>query len=244
MSDDTAAEEVTLGELLELAAASKMLDVHTSIPARVVNYDHTKQTVTLQILVNRMVPDGNGGFVSEPFPQLLDVPVRFPRCRQFTITFPLVAGDCGRLVFSERSIAAWRTTGSQCDPGDLDMHGLDGATFDPGLDDDAHPAASHSATDMFVGSDTAAESRIRFKPSGGMQLGDGATLGVARKTDGLTASSQLAAWALVVETVINGVIPGTFNALNQFAGATIGNPGKAGALGVIEGGSANIKAVD
>lgn len=69
----------------------------------------------------------------------------------------------------------------------------------------------------------------------------GGTKGAVRVDDHLTASSQMAAWALVVETAINAVAPGTFNPANQFAGVTIGNPGKAAQFGTAADGSTIVK---
>jgi hypothetical protein len=52
-----------------------------------------------------------------------------------------------------------------------------------------------------------------------IKLGDAtATLGVARLTDPVGPTPAMAAWGLVIETFINGLVPGTFTPANSFAG--------------------------
>lgn len=67
------------------------------------------------------------------------------------------------------------------------------------------------------------------------------TLAVARKTDKLTASAAMAAWALIVETFVNGIAPGTFTPANNFAGPPLAplpaNPGGSDNFGSITQGS-------
>ena len=75
---------------------------------------------------------------------------------------------------------------------------------------------------------------------------NGGTAKVARVGDTLTASAQLAAWASVIESFCNGIAPGTFTPLNQFAPAAspppgAANPGADGNLGTIQTGADHLK---
>lgn len=70
---------------------------------------------------------------------------------------------------------------------------------------------------------------------------NGGALKVARDTDPLSASGPMVAWALVAETAINALAPGTFTPGNQFAGAAPANPGKPGNFGTIDGGADHVK---
>ena len=184
---ETALEEITEAELLEMALDARQQNIHVAIPARVDAFNkgggQNPPTVKVTPQLNRQLPDGDGNFVSQPLPQLDDVPVVYPRCGQFLVAFPVVAGDFGLLVICQRNLAAWRATGQQGDPGDLGMHTLDGAVFLPGLYPDASPPASIDGTNMVVGSDTDGDSRIELKPTGGGNLGAGASKGIARKGD-------------------------------------------------------------
>ncbi len=61
---------------------------------------------------------------------------------------------------------------------------------------------------------------------GKVLLGDETgTKKVIRNGDKLTASVQMAAWALIVETFVNGVVPLTFTPANNFAGLPDPAPG-------------------
>jgi hypothetical protein len=164
------------------------------------------QTVSVTPMINRMVPDGDvpPNYVSEKLPKLADVPVKFQRCKQFTMTFPLVAGDYGLLVFCERNPGTWRSTGNQSDPGDLSTHGLGGAVFIPGLYPDSSAASSADTTNMIIGSDTDPNSRIEVKPTGGINLGAGAVDGVA---SGTKNDSNLQAFATAIAAVPGTVGP-------------------------------------
>lgn len=182
---DVAAEQDTLAELISKFWEHHAIDLHVSMPARVESYDATTQTVDVLPQLNRAVPDGAGNYDYEKLPKLSGIPVVWQRCGKFSVTFPLEAGDFVLLVFSERSLAAWRATGVQCDPGDLLMHGLDGAMAIPGIFPDAKPAAAADATKMRVGSETDGNGRIEFTASE-VRLGQGATKGVARQGDQIT----------------------------------------------------------
>ncbi len=180
---DTSLEEITEAELIDAFIDARLTDLHVAMPCKVESYDRSSGTVDVVPALNRSLPDGAGNYVSRPRPKLTGVPVQFQRCQQFAVTFPIVAGDYGLLIFSERNIAVWRATGNQGDPGDIGMHTLDGAVFLPGLYPDSAPAQSADATNMVIGSDTDGASRIEFRPTGGGNLGAGATDPIVTKTD-------------------------------------------------------------
>ncbi len=80
---------------------------------------------------------------------------------------------------------------------------------------------------------------IRLKADGSTQalpkegstfdIGAAATLAIARATDPLTGSAAAATWALVVETAINALAPGTFTGANSWL-ATVAPPGGLGTI--------------
>lgn len=242
--DEVADEEVTLDELIDLGVSNRLIDLHTAFPAKVESYDKDQQTVDVVPQFNRSLPDGQGNFVTEKLPKLADVKVCFPRVGGFFLSLPIKAGDYVLIVCAQRNIGAWRSTGDQGDPGDLGMHTLDGAVAIPGIFPDSKSLQHADGTNMVLGSDADGNSRIEIKPSGGINLGAGASKGVARKDDNLTASAAMAAWASIIEGFVNGIASGTFTPANQFAGSGTNNPGGTGSLGKINGCSSNIKAVD
>ncbi len=212
MSDGDATEEITLDELIQLGIAAHMAEVHVAMPAVVRSYDRAKGTVEVSLPVNPMVPDGSGNYVSDPLPVLGDVPIEWPRCGKFSITFPLEAGDTGMIVCCERNISAWRLTGQPSDCGDVGMHTLDGAVFRPGLAADKSPPTTADASNMVLGSTTDAKGRLVCKPAGG-QLGQGATSGIAREGDDVSVAAISAATptSLTFSVVDSLGVSGTIN---------------------------------
>jgi hypothetical protein len=232
-------EDVQLGDLLEQAITDRLIDVNTSFLARVESFDASSQTLDATPMQYRALPDGSGNWIPEALPKLGNVPVIFPRCGEFFISFPIKKGDFVVILCAQRNLSVWRSTGNAGDPGDLGMHTLDGAMAIPGLFPDNGKLSNVSTDDMVLGSDTQGTSRIELKASGaGIHLGAGATKGVVRTGDDLSASSALISWAAAVEAGVAAGGGGTISP--TFASAS----GVAGGLGTAHGHSNKIKAVD
>ncbi|UEA17449.1 baseplate protein [Pasteurella canis] len=105
------------------------MNLHTSLPAKVVNFDPANQTVTLAIQIKQVLKDGN----AVQIPPLVYVPVSFPRGGSFAFTFPLTAGDEGIALFSERCIDGWWQSSKAAEPLDYRFHDLSDAMFIPGI---------------------------------------------------------------------------------------------------------------
>jgi hypothetical protein len=142
------------------ALDSRQVDIHTAMPAKVEAYNASKQTVDVQPMLDRALPDGQDNYSTEPLPKLSSVPVCFPRGGGFMVTLPISAGDYVLLVFSERSIGNWRSTGNRGDPGDLGMHTLDGAVAIPGVFPSNDSLSNASDTNMVIGKDGTSASQV------------------------------------------------------------------------------------
>jgi hypothetical protein len=162
-AQETALEEITDAELYDAFIAAAQSDLHTCCPCTVTEVNG--RTVTVTPGVNRYVPDGAGNLISEPLPQLKDVPIADMVANGMIIALPVTVGDTGVLIFSERPIGAWRATGQQGDPGDVGMHTLDGAIFVPMLQPDAKTAQSADATGIVIGSDSNPAGRLVIRPA-------------------------------------------------------------------------------
>jgi hypothetical protein len=231
---------MTTEELLELVLDTRQRELHTAMPGRVESYDADTQTcdVLPQLKIQR--PDGEGGYTTCDLPVLPHVPVCFQRTTNFFMSFPLQKGDFVLLVFSERAIGNWRQKGEASNPGDLRMHSLAGAVAIPGVYPTSGALENADGTNMVLGADDGGDSRIEIKPSGnGINLGAGATAGVARIGDRINASAQLVAWAQSVELALS-TVPNTAFAGTPFASG----PATSNGLGTINEGSDKIKAVD
>lgn len=127
-------EELSLTQLLINAIQSQLIDVHTSIPAKVVSYADGKATV--QVLIKKKVGDD-----IVAIPPIVDVPVLQPRSNggEAFISMPVIEGDTGMIVFQERSIDKWLVKGGEVDPKDARKFDLSDAVFILGLYDHSKP---------------------------------------------------------------------------------------------------------
>jgi hypothetical protein len=114
---------------LKNAIDSRLLELHTALPAEVVSFDASLNTVNVQPSIKRKFSDGS--LVNLPVIQ--NVPVCFPRGGDGILSFPIRAGDSVLLVFSERSLDVWWAKGGTVDPADARKHNLSDAIAIPGV---------------------------------------------------------------------------------------------------------------
>lgn len=124
--------EPTLQEVIADAIESRLLEVHTSIPGKVVSYDKKSQTAEVAPVVQRAEPRDDGSSALTPLPSIPNVPVSWHRGGGAGLTMPLKAGDHVLLVFSEAAFGHWRASGELAPPGDLRRHSLGYAYAVPG----------------------------------------------------------------------------------------------------------------
>lgn len=106
---------------------SAMLNVHTTLPAIVISFDADERTVTAQPTIQRVFSEGEGLSGAHNLPPCVDVPVVFPMGGGYELTFPVSAGDECLLIFAERCIDGWFTTGQPTPPQDYRRHDLSDA---------------------------------------------------------------------------------------------------------------------
>lgn len=112
----------------EQAVHEALISLRVASPAIVRSFDG-RQTVTVQIVISGEDSDGS----EMPIPLLVDVPVQFPRAGGFALTFPIAAGDEGLVVFADRCIDGWFSSGAAGIPPDHRQHDLSDAMFIPGI---------------------------------------------------------------------------------------------------------------
>lgn len=122
------------GELIRRALDSRLQDVWTCFPARVVAYDATTQTADLEPQVRRPIPNDDGDIIGEDLPVLPNVPITFPRGGgdTYAITWKLQANDFVWVHVCTNAIGNWRSTGEVSDPGDVRNHSLGNCFAVPG----------------------------------------------------------------------------------------------------------------
>jgi hypothetical protein len=97
---------------------------------KIVAFNVTKKTADVQVNFKRMLPDGT----LKSYPLLRDCPVFTLQGGGASIRFPITAGDQCLLVFSDRNIDAWFTTGGEGVPYDARFHDLSDGIALVGLD--------------------------------------------------------------------------------------------------------------
>lgn len=110
--------EPNLTQVLHSGFLSLEAQIHTALPARVLKFNASDNTVQIELMVNELKRDG----VSVVLPPLDDVPVQFFRGGDFVITTPIGAGDFGLCVFAERCIDGWFANASKKEPLDFRLH--------------------------------------------------------------------------------------------------------------------------
>ncbi|HLV68346.1 MAG TPA: Gp138 family membrane-puncturing spike protein [Polyangiaceae bacterium] len=113
-----------LAEVIRLAIESRLAEVHTCLPGRVVTYNPATQRAEVQLVIRSAVEAEDGSTVHEDPPIIPNVPVAWMRGGGYSLQFPLAPGDHVWLMFSEAAMGHWRDTGAISNPGDLARHSL------------------------------------------------------------------------------------------------------------------------
>ena len=144
----------TLGSVIRAAIDARLATVFTSLLARVVSYDHTRQSCSAQPVTQQARTADDGGRVATPLPVIADVPVQWPGGGGFRVTFPLAAGDYVLLVFTSGEISGWKVGGgASLDPKDDRRHHLSDAVAVPCVRDFGHPYSSAPTDGASIGKD-------------------------------------------------------------------------------------------
>lgn len=131
--------EPTLQEVIAEAIESRLLEVHTAIPGKVVSYDATTQTAEVTPVVQRAEPREDGGNTLTPLPSIPNVPVKWPRGGGMGFSLFLKPGDHVTLLFNEAATGHWRSSGELAPAGDLRRHSLGYPIALPGAAHEADP---------------------------------------------------------------------------------------------------------
>lgn len=119
----------TLTDTLRTAIESYLITLNTAIPGKIVSYDPSLQSATVQPLFKRTFTSGS----VVDLPQITNVPVQFPRTASSHIHLPLSGGDPCLLIFAQRSLDPWKQSGGCVDPDDDRRHDLSDAIAIPGV---------------------------------------------------------------------------------------------------------------
>lgn len=114
---------------LDTYMAALLGGIHTSLPAKVTDYDGKKHRAKVSPTTRHLMDNG----MRIELPELVDVPVLFPSSQAFDLEFPLSKGDPVLLVFLETDIASWKAGADPANPDTASRFSLDSAVAIPGL---------------------------------------------------------------------------------------------------------------
>jgi len=157
-------ENVQLAQVLTATFGSLMENVHTCLPGQIDTYDFKTQKATVKPLIKKVYNDGD---VLE-LPILTNVPIVFPRTKTSGITFPINRGDGVLLLFSERALERWYSTGKDSEPGDPRRFDLSDAIAVPGLFSFNQSNLASNNDDLQIHNDG---QTITIKKSGDVEIG-------------------------------------------------------------------------
>lgn len=119
----------TEGAATDESINSALKDLHTALPGIVEAFDAGTQSARVVPAIQRIFTE-RGALT---LPVCLDVPVMFPQCGDFAITYPLLPGDEVILGFFERCIDRWYDAGGFQEPATYRMHDLSDGFAIPGI---------------------------------------------------------------------------------------------------------------
>jgi hypothetical protein len=161
-------------DLIEAVLDTRLQDLHTMIPARIVKIDsYEQQKITVQPLIKERDRDytSEKGLVDKALIQ--GVPVLFPSGGTGILTFPIKVGDKVMLSFSEESLDNWLygTSDNPIDPEDFRRHDYNDVIAIAGLYQFKKALGIHPENIVLrMNSNTGDECSVSLKPNGDVQV--------------------------------------------------------------------------
>ena len=109
----------------------------------IVSFDATKQTASVQIAVLRLLPGGE----TTPYPILTNCPVFVLSGGAAALTMPIAAGDTCLVLFNDRDLDIWATTGNTAVPNSGRFHDLSDGLVLVGFRHALNPVAGYLTTE-------------------------------------------------------------------------------------------------
>jgi hypothetical protein len=184
-----------------------LLDVHTAMPAKVVSFSASDQTVVVQPMIKNVIKDPDGTELVESYPQLRDIPVLYPRAGGFVVAYPLAVDDIVTVLFNEWSIDNFREKGREDHPVHLDRHSFGGAVALPIGPYKSSDTISETIDALIIGYDGGAVIRIADDGSVTIGAGGSTTQPVALGDDVKTELDKIAMDVNDLKTAMSGWTP-------------------------------------
>ena len=212
------AELVTmLNEVIDEAMLRNFVEARTAVPGNVLAYRGPgvvgPEYVKVEIGVKGTLRDGR----NLTLPEVDRVPILWPGGNGFHSGIDLAKGDELLCVVSDRAIDSWLQGGGVQVPTNGRLHDITDIVALPGLRSVKQAiTVQRGAATWYIGTDSGAAPWIRLQKAPAtatlegstVNLGEGATLGVARQTDPVITNAQWIAWFGTVGTFIGTPPPG------------------------------------
>lgn len=153
----------TLDETIQTLINDRLLNLHTALPGRIVSYNSATQRCDVAPLLQRKYTDGR----VKNLPVIPNVPLVQPSSGTTFIHLPIEVGTGVLLIFSERSIDKWKTSGGFQDPDDPRKFDLSDAIAIPGLRPFNDPVSPPNNTQITIKSGT---TEIRISKDGAVSI--------------------------------------------------------------------------
>lgn len=127
--------EPKLEDLFNVFARKLKIELNCVKVGTIQAIDYTTMTATIQILFQQQMRDGTYKNV----PLLSDCPVFTLQGGGFSLEFPIAVGDTALVLFADRNLDNWFTSGGVMPPADGRMHALSDAIALVGLNPGAKP---------------------------------------------------------------------------------------------------------
>ena len=179
------ADALEMSGLLNIFKTALMQGLRVALPAVIVSFDRTSNRAVVAPAVTSA--SSNGETIN--LPQISNVPVCTAGGGGFAASFPLVQGDTGWLLFCDRDISLFKSSGV-ISPANTDrLHNLADAVFLP----DVMGRASVSATNAAVWQTYDGSVQIALSTSGVSITGDTAISGNLSVTGSISATGDVSA---------------------------------------------------
>lgn len=181
----------SLAEVIQKFIDSHLDNMHVAMPAKIIRYDQKRQRADVQPTLRKEFADKT---IIDRAP-IKNVPIVFPSVYNSGLFFPINPEDPVVLVFSERSLDAWKSSiGGQVTPEDRRQHDISDAIAFPGLfpfstarHDSAKNVLGIGDQDLVITHNigkAGKEAQIKIKPNGTLEINCGTKSRMIFKQDG------------------------------------------------------------
>jgi hypothetical protein len=154
----------SLTQAIENVMQVFLAGIHTCLPGQIESYDFRTSKVSVKPLIKKKFLDGT---ILE-IPIIENVPVVFPRTSRSGTTFPLKKGDKCLIVFSQRAMERYLSSGEDSEPGDKRKFDLTDAIAIPGLFSFVEGSIASNNDDMEISHEG---QKVTIKKNGDIQIG-------------------------------------------------------------------------